>query len=155
MKTAEDILMEKNRDMICASPETTIYDALQTMLENKIGAILVKQGEDLVGIWTERDLMRNVIMPGFDVRSAKIGDYMTKGLLSVPHTADIYAMKDKFLGLRLRHLLIERDGAFIGMVSAGDVMKAALDDKSEELDNLNAAVNFDYYEDWKWKKRKA
>lgn len=153
MKTAEDILMEKNRDMICVSPETTIHDALQTMVEYKIGAILVKDGEDLVGIWTERDLMRNVLEQGFDVRTARIGDYMTRGLLSVPHTADIYTMKDRFLGKRLRHLLVERDGKFIGMVSAGDVMKAALADKSEELDNLNAAVNFDYYENWKWKKK--
>ncbi|MFQ5649102.1 MAG: cyclic nucleotide-binding/CBS domain-containing protein [bacterium] len=154
MKTAEDILMEKNRDMICVSPETTIQEALQTMIERKIGAILIKEGGKLVGIWTERDLMRNVVAPGFDVTTARIGHHMTKDLFAVQHTASLYNLKDQFLGRRLRHLLVEKEGEYIGILSAGDVMKATLDEKSQELEQLNAIVKWDYYEDWKWKRRK-
>ncbi len=155
MKTAEDILKEKDGDMICVPPDTTIHDVLQSMLEHKIGAMLVKDDDKLVGIWTERDLMKNVSVKGFDVCTARIGDYMTKELRSAPHTATIFNLKDQFLGRRLRHLLIEKGGEFIGMVSAGDVMKATLDEKSQELENLDAIVKWDYYEDWKWKKSKG
>jgi CBS domain-containing protein len=59
---------------------TTVYDALRKMLENKIGAILVSDNDQIVGIWTERDLMRNSISEGFNPRTAKIGDYMTEGV---------------------------------------------------------------------------
>ncbi len=86
MKTAEEILQEKARDIISVTPDTTIEEALQLMSYHKIGAILIKEGEHIVGIWTERDLMRNVLSPGFDIRQARIGDYMTTNLLSAPHT---------------------------------------------------------------------
>lgn len=155
MKTAEDILMEKEGEMICVSPDTTIYDALQSMLQHRIGAMLIKEGDKLVGIWTERDLMRNVSVKGFDVTTAKIGDHMTTELRTAPHTATVFNLQDQFLGRRLRHLIIEKGGEFIGMVSAGDVMKATLDAKSRELEKLHAIVKWDYYEDWKWKKARS
>lgn len=154
MQTAADILMEKDREMISVSPDTTIMDALKVMIEFRIGAIIVKDGDTLVGIWTERDLMRNVLTDGFDVNTARIGDFMTKRLFSVQHTASVYSLQDQFLGKRLRHLLVEKEGELIGILSAGDVMKATLTEKSQELEALNASIKWDYYEDWKWKKRK-
>ena len=154
MKTAEEILNEKTHDMICVSPDTTIQDCLETMVANRIGAILVKEGNNIVGIWTERDLMRNVITPGFDAKTARIGDYMTTKLVSAPHDATVYNLKDNFLGRRIRHLLVEKGGKYIGILSTGDVIRASLDEKSDELQKLHASVNWEYYEDWKWKKKK-
>ena len=154
MKTAVEILNEKGADMICVSPDTTIFDTLNKMLESKIGAILVKDGDKIVGIWTERDLMRNAVEPGFDPKTAKIGDYMTTDLLAAPYNATVYYLKDQFLGRRLRHLLIERDGEYIGILSTGDVIRASLYEKDQELRNLNAIVSWDYYEDWRWGRKK-
>ena len=57
-------------------------------------------------------------------------------------------------GLRIRHLLVEKEGRPIGLLSAGDVMKATLEMKNRELKALNAMVSWDYYEDWRWKPRK-
>ena len=154
MKTAADILNEKNRDILSVSSDALIMDALKIMVKNKIGAIIVKDENEIVGIWTERDLMNDALNEEFSPRTAKIKDYMTTKLLSAPHTASIYQLNDLFLGRRLRHLLIEKDGVFIGVISTGDVIKATLQEKSDELQSLNAIYHWEYYEDWKWRIKK-
>ena len=150
MKTAEDIIKEKARDIISVPQNTIIANALKLMNEKNIGAILVTDGENYVGIWTERDLLRNTISEGFDPKKAVIKDYMSTGLQSAPHTATIYQLKDKFLGKRLRHLLVEKEGKFIGLLSTGDVIRASLAAKTKELEELNAMVSWEYYENWRW-----
>ena len=151
MKTAEQMIKEKGNHLISVSPDTTIYDALRLMIEKQIGAILVKKDDEIVGIWTERDLMRNTVTAGFDARTAKISDYMTTGLKSAPASDTVYMLKDKFLGLKLRHLLIEKEGKYIGLLSVGDVIKASIQEKDRELKDLNAMVSWEYYENWRWK----
>ena len=151
MKTAEQMINEKGNHLISVSPNTSVYDALRLMIEKQIGAILVKKGDEIVGIWTERDLMRNTVTAGFDAQKAKIGDYMTTGLKSAPASDTVYMLKDKFLGLKLRHLLIEKEGKYIGLLSIGDVIKASIQEKDRELKDLNAMVSWEYYENWRWK----
>lgn len=149
MKTAEEILQQKARDIISVTPQTTIFEALQKMVHHKIGAILVEQDNEIVGIWTERDLMHDTLRADFDIKKALIGEYMTTGLLSAPHTDSCYELMDKFLGMRLRHLLIEKNGEYIGMLSSGDVMKETLLEKTHEYESLNFEVSWDYYENWR------
>ena len=153
MKTAEDILREKGNQIISVSPDSTIYDALRIMIENQIGAILIKQEDKIIGIWTERDLMRNTVTAGFDPKSAIISEYMSTGLKTASYSDTVYALKDKFLGLRLRHLLIEKNGEYIGVLSVGDIIKASLMEKDQELKALNSMVSWEYYENWRWKKK--
>jgi len=153
MKTAAEILQDKDSHIISVSPDTTIIEALRVMIKNHIGGILIQEGDNIVGIWTERDLMRNSITANFDVKKAKIKDYMTTGLLSAPHTDTVYQLLDKFLGMRLRHLLIEKDGNYIGLLSIGDVIRATLLEKDVELKELNAIVSWEYYENWQWRKK--
>lgn len=153
MITAETILGEKDFTMISTSSDTLIKDALKVMTENNIGSMLVRNGDNIVGIWTERDLMRNVIDDTCDVNTAKIGDHMTTQLRSAPHDSSIYQLLDIFLGKRFRHLLIEKDGEYIGLLSMGDVIKASLNEKTKELTQLKATVSWEYYENWKFKKK--
>ncbi|HSO17883.1 MAG TPA: CBS domain-containing protein [Desulfosarcina sp.] len=151
MKTAHDMIQEKPRDLLCVPVGTTVIEALEKMNARKVGAILVTREDKPVGIWTERDLMRNVLQEGFDARTARIEDYMTKDLIFAPYTDTVYNLMDKFLGLRVRHLLIEKEGETIGMVSGGDVMKASIQEKDHELKQLNTMVGWDYYENWRWR----
>lgn len=153
MLTAGDILKHKGEDLISVGIESTIADALKIMLNNKIGAIVVKEGDDIVGIWTERDLMRNVVTEGFYSKTTKIKEVMTTNLISSPHTDSLYQLMDKCVGMRLRHLLIEKDGKYIGILSSGDITRAHLMKKTKELDDLNKMVNWDYYENWKFGKK--
>ncbi len=149
MKIAEEILEEKPRDIIWVTVDTTIHDALQKMLHHRIGSILIKDKEQIVGIWTERDLMQDVLHINFNIKEARIGDFMNTCLISAPHTDTCYELMDKFLGMRLRYLLIEKDSQYIGMLSSGDVMKETLQEKAREYEDLNFEVSWQYYENWR------
>lgn len=154
MYTAQDILNEKGTEMIYTHPEATVADALKIMLDRKIGAIVIKDGDDIVGIWTERDLMRNVVTEGFFSKTSKIKDYMSTDLKLAKHDDTILTLQDKFLGKRIRHLFVEKDGKIIGIISTGDVIKAIINEKTKEFEQLHAIVKFDYYEDWKFSRKK-
>ncbi len=151
MKTANDMIQEKGGDILCVTEGTLVLDALKQMNARKVGAIMVTRDGKPVGIWTERDLMRNTLDAAFDPKTARIEDYMTRDLIFAPYTDTVYNLMDKFLGLRVRHLLIEKDGKTIGMVSSGDVMKASIQEKDGELKQLNSMVGWDYYENWCWR----
>ncbi len=153
MKTALDILEERGKEIVSVPVDSTIYDAVKLMVEKEIGAIMIRDGDDYIGIWTERDLMRNVLKLDFDLKRALIKDYMVTELKFASHTDTIYQLLDKLLGLRIRHLIIEKEGKTIGLISKRDVTRATLLRKSKEYEELNKIVSWDYYEDWKWKKK--
>jgi len=150
MQTAEHILGIKGEEIISVAADATICEALQVMVERKVGSTLVTENGRFVGIWTERDLMRNTLDPDFDPRTARIGDYMVTGLRFAPHTDTVYELMDKFLGLRLRHLLIRKGEEFIGLLSIGDVIKVCLQEKTREFEELHAVVSWEYYEEWRY-----
>lgn len=151
MKTAEDMIREKGSDILSVPTGTVIMDALKHMNARQVGAVLVVRDGQPVGIWTERDLMRNTLDGAFDPQTARIEAHMTTALIFAPHTDSVYNLMDKFLGLRVRHLLIEKEGKTIGVVSSGDVMKASIQEKDQELKQLNSIVGWDYYENWCWR----
>lgn len=154
METAKDMLGGKPQKLITIPVGTTVFETLKTMNKHRVGAILITRDNNVIGIWTERDLMRNAAAEGFDLKSDLIDDLMTTNLVSAPHTDTVYNLMDKFLGRRIRHLLIEENGEYIGMLSGGDVMKCVIHEKDGELRQLNSMVSWDYYENWKWKPEK-
>src|SRR5512137_2662938 len=105
MKTAGEIISDKKRDMVTVRPEQTIRDALERMQVNRIGAILVKRADKIVGIWTERDLARDILKQGFDIGAAKVEDHMTTRLFTAPVDTPILKLQEMFLGLFIRHIL--------------------------------------------------
>jgi CBS domain-containing protein len=162
MKCAEQLVHEKGGHLICVTPDTSIEDALGEMIAHHIGAILVREGKDIVGIWTERDLAFTTLPQWFESingwfspKLARIRDYMDTDLPVMPHTASVYELMDQFLGLRLRHMLIEKEGEYIGLLSIGDALKACLQEKDHELEALNKMVSWEYHEEWKWNPSKA
>ncbi len=154
MSTAEEILSQKGMRIISVEPNTTIVDALKIMLKNKIGALLVKKDDDYVGIWTERDLMRNTINDDFNPKTAKIKNFMVRDLKTADHTDELFQLEDKFLGMNIRHLLIEKGNRIIGLLSIRDIIQASLHEKDEELKRVNAIANWEYFENWQWVSRK-
>lgn len=152
MKTAADILANKQKRMISVPAGATVYEALQKMTEAKIGAILVTEGSDdqIVGIWTERDLMRNTLVEGFNPRAARIGDHMTTNLHTAPDTATIFELKDMLLGLFIRHILIKNGDTFVGILSVGDLVRASLLAQDQHIRELKSQTSWHYYENWGW-----
>lgn len=148
-RTARDILKEKGGHMVTINSDASVYQALTVMTQNKVGSIVVVEEEKIVGIWTERDLMFRVLEEGFDARTGRLKDNMSVNLISANVDETAYQLYDKFLGRRIRHLLIEEGGDYIGILSVGDVMKATLQQATEELEELNQMVSLEYYENWK------
>ncbi|MDJ0762238.1 MAG: CBS domain-containing protein [Myxococcota bacterium] len=150
MINAEQILLEKKGDLLSISRDTTVEEALKLMTERGIGAIVVKEGNAYIGIWTERDLMRNVLQDGFNIKTAKVSEYMSTDLKYCDHKETAYQLQDKFLGLRIRHLLVRKGDECIGVLSTGDIMKTILNTKEKELKSMNAMIGWEYYENWRW-----
>ena len=157
MKTAADILSQKKARMISIPADGTVLDALKIMNEHRVGAIVVTEpGEDdrVAGIWTERDLAQDILLEDFDPRTAVIGDYMTTELRSAPHDATLHELKEMFLTHFIRHLFIEKDGRYIGLLSTGDVMRASLIAQDAHIAELRAHTSWHYYENWGWEPAK-
>jgi signal-transduction protein with cAMP-binding, CBS, and nucleotidyltransferase domain len=119
------------------------------MTQNKVGSTVILEEEKIIGIWTERDLMFRVMEEGFNPKTARLKDNVSFNIVSANIEEHAYQLMDKFLGRRVRHLLIEEDGEYIGLLSVGDVMKANLQQKNEEFEKLNQMVSLEYYENWK------
>ncbi|MDA0690132.1 MAG: CBS domain-containing protein [Proteobacteria bacterium] len=148
-RTARDILNEKGGHLVTINADATVFQAVSVMTQNRVGAIVVVEEEKIVGIWTERDLLFRVLEEGFDAKTARLNDNMSINLITANVDEPAFKLYDKFLGRRIRHLLIEDGGDIIGLLSVGDVMKASLLEKSEEVDELNHMVSLEYYENWK------
>ena len=148
MITAADMVKSKDGEAYGVELGATVRDALDMMLQHDIGSIVVRDGGKIVGIWTERDLTRNAATEGFDPSQAKIADYMVSELEFVPHTLTVFELMDHCLGVRHRRILVQKDGEFLGLLTAGDVMRACLHEKDDELKEVNAIASWKYYEDW-------
>ena len=153
MYRAIDLLEEKRRDMVLISADRPVREALKTMVDNNIGAIVVEENGRIAGIWTERDFLRNSLLPDFDPATVPIGTLMTRNLHSAGHDTPLERLQEMYLGLFIRHIFIEKNDRFIGLLSIGDVLRASLIEKDRRIRELNEIVSWDYYEDWKWEKR--
>lgn len=153
MKTAEAIIAEKGNEIVTVSKEQTLFEAIQLMNEKKIGAILVQEGDEMVGIWTERDYLRNSSDPDFKPQAVKVGDFMSSPLHFASHDANLTQLEEMFLGLYVRHLPVQKDDQFIGMISIGDVLRANLLEKDSKIKELNSMASWQYYENWGWNRK--
>jgi CBS domain-containing protein len=153
MKTAEDIVNANKREMVCIEKDQSIFDAVRRMVENGIGAILVEDGNRLVGLFSERDLLRNSAAPDFNPKAVRVGDYMSSPLHTASYDTPLIKLKEIFLGLFIRHLVIEKQGRQIGMISIGDVLRASLLEQDQQIKELNSVASWEYYENWGWDRK--
>lgn len=150
MKTAKEILKQTSHTIQSVPENTVIQDVISQMVQNKIGAMLVKEGEKFVGIWTERDLFRIILEPGFDLKTSTVGQYMNRNIVTAPSDTGIEKLQEMFLGLFTRHILITQGKTYLGLLSIGDVMRAELLEKDREIKSLNQIAGWAYYENWGW-----
>ncbi len=138
MKTVEQMLEGKIHRLLSISPDATVYDALQTMAEHEVGALVVLDGERLAGIFSERDYARKVILFGKSSKETLVREIMTDKVLCVrpDQTVDqcMALMTDK----RVRHLPVLDHKKVIGVISIGDVVKEVISEQRfmiEQLEN--------------------
>ncbi len=141
MKTVADILNSKGHDIWSVKPDDTVFDAVKLMAEKGIGGLLVMNDESLVGILTERDYARKVVLDGQSSKDLHVSDVMTRKVLCVAPqrtTAECMAlMTDK----RARHLPVVDHKQVIGVVSIGDLVKAVISEQQILIDQLQQYIS--------------
>ncbi len=137
MRNVRDVLREKGSDIWTVRPEITVYDALVLMAEKNIGAVVVLDGDDrLAGIFSERDYARKVILKGKSSQETTIDEVMTHGVLTVSPSRSIDECMALMTDRHIRHLPVVDDDRLVGMISIGDVMKAAIADREVLIEQL-------------------
>jgi CBS domain-containing protein len=126
MKTVEDILKVKGQSVWAIAPDTTVYNALQLMAEKEVGALVVVENERVVGIISERDYARKVILRGRSSVGTPVRDIMTPKVLSVRPDHTVEECLRLMTSIRIRHLPVLADNQLIGMVSIGDLVKEVI-----------------------------
>ncbi|NQU40926.1 MAG: CBS domain-containing protein [Lentisphaerae bacterium] len=148
MNVAEDLVRDKSRELITVPSGSTLKQTLAIMTQHNVGAVLVQKEGAIIGIWTERDLLRNIGKDGFGLQNEPVDVYMSTKLKSCQWNDSVYKIMDQLLGLGIRHLLVKKEGKTIGIISARDVMRATIRAKNMELAQCNASIGWDYYEEW-------
>jgi CBS domain-containing protein len=136
MNTIRQLLQTTGHDLWSARPDTSVYDALQLMDEHSIGALLVLDGDDLVGIFSERDYARKVVLKGKTSRGTTIGEIMSRRVSCVRTDQTIEECMALMTDRRIRHLPVLEDEKLVGVISIGDVVKAVISEQEFVISQL-------------------
>jgi CBS domain-containing protein len=136
MKTVRDLLKQKGSTIWSVPPDSTVYDALQLMADKNIGALLVIDSGRPVGIFSERDYARQVILKGKTSKDTPVRDVMTSKVVFVRPEQNIEECMALMTDKRFRHLPVLEEGQLAGLLSIGDVVKAVISEKDFLIEQL-------------------
>jgi CBS domain-containing protein len=140
MVSVREVLKEKGSFVWSIRPGATVYEALQLMADKNIGGLLVLEDNRLVGIFTERDYARKVILHGKHSSEISVSEIMTPHLITVGPDRDIVECMELMTEKRIRHLPVLEGGRIAGMISIGDVVKAIISEQKFLIDRLESYI---------------
>ena len=141
LDTVASVLKEKEKSkLVSVVPSTSVVDAVRTMNDENIGAVLVLDGQKLVGIFTERDVMVRVVGAKRDPATTLVSEVMTTAVRSVEHTSRANDALRLMSDRRHRHLPVLENGQVCGLVSIGDLTRWAIRSQQEQFDMAILAV---------------
>jgi CBS domain-containing protein len=136
MSKVSDILGDKGSRVLRIEASSSVFEAVQEMVEQNVGSLLVTDGGDIVGIVTERDYLRRVTLEGRTDRETPVGEIMSSPLVIVTPETDVDECMAIMTDRRIRHLPVVEDGDVVGVVSIGDVVKFTSKQQSFEIQYL-------------------
>ncbi len=136
MKSIRRLLDEKGHQVWCIGPEATVYDALALMADKGVGALLVTDATGPVGLFSERDYARNVILKGRTSRDTPVREIMTRHVLCVAPDQPVEEAMALMTEHRVRHLPVIEQGQVLGMVSIGDLIKSVIAEQKFIIEQL-------------------
>lgn len=140
MRTVQHLLEQKEPRIVAVTPESSVRDAIRTMAEHGIGAVLVMEGDRLVGILSERDYARKVILQGRSSADTGVREIMSSPVITVDPGDSVESCMQLVTHRRVRHLPVLAHGRIIGVVSIGDLVKAVIEDQQEEIEQLQRYI---------------
>ena len=142
--TIESILNRKANQVWSVSPDATVYDAIALMAEKNVGALLVVQNGELVGILSERDYTRKVMLRGKRSRETLVNEIMSTQLTTVDPKQSVDECLRSMTEKRIRHLPVVKDGEICGVISIGDLVKHVISTQSATIDQLERYISGGY-----------
>lgn len=137
MQTVRQLLDSKpNRALVYVNPESTVFQALQVMAENDIGAVLVMEEGGIVGIFSERDYARRIVLQGRTSAGTKVRDIMTSRVVYVTPSQTLDDCMALMTEKRIRHLPVLEGREVMGMLSIGDLVRATIEEQEQVINHL-------------------
>lgn len=140
MKLVSDLLRVKGRDVWSLAPDATVYEAIDEMAQKAIGALLVMDGERLVGVVSERDYARKVILKGKSSRKTHVREIMSYPVHCVGPEVSVGQTMALMTEKRVRHLPVVVEKKVVGVISIGDVVRGIIEDQEFEIEQLTSYI---------------
>jgi CBS domain-containing protein len=145
MPRVRDLLVRKSArgvptTIVSVPPDATVLDAARLMTERGIGGLLVMEGDDLAGIFTERDILRRVVTEARDPATTRVRDVMTSPVLAVAPETLVRECRALFTERRIRHLPVAGPDGICGVVTSGDVLAFESDEQRSTIEHLESYV---------------
>jgi CBS domain-containing protein len=140
MITVKDLLSKVDGPTIKVEPTDTVYRALQLMAENNVGAVMICEGGQALGIFTERDYCRKIILMGRSSLNTPIQEIMTKKMITVRLEQSMEECMELMAKYHIRHLPVEENDNLVGIISIRDVMEAIISFKQDRIERLESYI---------------
>lgn len=141
MKTLQQLLdIKKHKEVISIAPNRPVFDALVILAEYKIGALLVLENDNLVGIFSERDYAREVVLKGKSSKTTQINEVMTAKVLSAKPSDTVEQAMSVMSEKRIRHLPVVDNDKVLGMLSIGDLVKETIAYQQDLIKQLESYI---------------
>jgi CBS domain-containing protein len=141
MRTVQQLLDEKGHDIQSIHPDDSVFDAIQKLANANIGSLIVVEDDRPVGIFTERDYARNVILKGKSSPTTKVRDIMTTRVVYARPEQTVEQCMAVMTDKHIRHLPVLRDEKLIGMISIGDLVKSIIADQKYTIEQLEQFIH--------------
>jgi CBS domain-containing protein len=139
-KTVRQLLGDKGTKVFAVSPDASVYEAIELMAKHEVGALVVTSGDRLVGMLSERDYARKVILLGRASRDTKVRDVMTEKVITVGLQDTVSRCMQIMTERRIRHLPVMDADALVGLVSIGDLVKTIIAEQAFEIEQLQGYI---------------
>ncbi len=136
MQTIRDILRAKGTDVWCVEPDATVFDALRRMADKEIGALVVTEGAQVVGLISEREYARKVVLAGRTSPTTLVKEIMITPVMYIHLDQTIEECMSLMTEKRTRHLPVIEDGKLVGLISIGDIVKSIIADQQFLIEQL-------------------
>lgn len=138
--TVNDILQTKGQEVWTTTPDCTVFEALRLMGEKNIGALVALQDGKVVGVLSERDYSRKVVLRGRTSRDTLVGDILSFPAVTVEPGDGIDKCMQLMTGRRIRHLPVIKDGALAGLISIGDLVNWIIHAQRQTIQQLHGYI---------------
>lgn len=140
MKTIAEILQDKGRDIWSISPDSSVYEAIELMAVKGIGALIVLEGGEPVGMLSERDYARKVILKGRSSSDTSVGEIMSSPVIFTDTAKSVEECMELMTEKHIRHLPVLNGGKLVSVISIGDLVKAIIDEQKFVIEQLESYI---------------